>query len=89
MSCSDAAHYTVWSAFHRNPFNEIYIPRKALEEVVVCHRAFHPDYDFTKIPSRSVQKTAKEIPCDRQNLFKFLCAHDRCRCDVLKPDRAA
>jgi hypothetical protein len=87
MPCSVDAYHDLWLAFHANPFDQIYLPVKKLEEVITCHLDFHPQFDpkpmFVKTPSR----TAMRALVRRDEAFRFLADHGKCACDNPKLQR--
>lgn len=70
--CSEDSFERVWSDFHANPFDQIYINRRAFEDVSKCHGQLPPGL-LVKTPAPS----AKHYHVHRDRMFEFLVAHSR------------
>ena len=90
-NCSIDAWHGLWLAFHANPFDEIYLPRQKLEEVLACHLQFQPEFSPKSILVKTPNKLATRVLVRRAPVFEFLVAHGKCACDnpKLQKERVA
>lgn len=89
MNCSVDAYHDLWVTFHANPFDQVYLPVKKLEEVLTCHAQFDPGFDPKPMFIKTPAKTAVRALVRRGAVFDFLVAHGKCACDNPKLQRRA
>lgn len=84
MPCSDDHWHAVWTGYHATPFPELYIDRKPLEAVMECHRSYY-NFNELEVLTRVPARTAKQMHCRKDALFKMLVAHGKI-CGKLNAD---
>lgn len=74
MPCSDDALRTVWEHFDKARGATVDVPRKALNEVLACHRTNGWDEPETLLHHKPRANSAM-IECNRAELFAVLKVH--------------